>query len=68
MLPKCDRCGQFCVPAEWKIIYSGVIPEPDHERYRCARCVETIGSFQPQHGIRPEYSCGKFATNGGGNG
>lgn len=62
MVLKCEHCGKFCLPVEWKMIYSGPLKEPDREIYRCARCVELHGSFKPQSGIRPEYSCGKLAT------
>jgi len=59
-MPKCHDCGKFCRPVEWKMIYSGALPEPQEEIYRCAPCVEKHGLFEPQHGIKPEYSCGKF--------
>ena len=59
-MPRCRDCGKFCHPVEWKIIYSGSLPEPQEEIYRCAPCVEKHGLFEPQHGIKPEYSCGKF--------
>ena len=59
-MPKCHDCGRFCHPVAWKMIYSGVLPEPQEEIYRCAPCVEKHGSFEPQRGIKPEYSCGKF--------
>jgi len=63
-LPRCRDCGRFCRPAEWKMIYSGVLPEPQEEVYKCAACVEKNGSFLPQHGIKPERSCGKWTQNG----
>lgn len=55
---RCNCCGRFCIPVEWKLIYSGALPEPHAEIYRCAKCVESKGAFQPQAGIKPEYSCG----------
>jgi hypothetical protein len=57
-LPKCHTCGKFCYPVEWKMVYSGVIPEPQEEIFLCASCVEKHGSFILQSGIKPEYSCG----------
>lgn len=57
-MPKCHDCGRFCHPVEWKMIYSGVLPEPQEEIYLCAKCSENNGSFVPQHGIKPEFSCG----------
>ena len=59
-MPKCHDCGRFCRPVAWKMIYSGSLPEPQEEIYKCAPCVEKHGSFEPQHGIKPEYSCGKL--------
>lgn len=56
--PRCIDCGKFCKPVEWKMIYSGILPEPDHEIFKCAACVEKNGSFMPQSGIKPAYSCG----------
>lgn len=60
--PQCDLCGRFhkCEPGSaWQMVYSlGCIPEPDHERTRCKRCVEKHGAFYPQLGIVPSYSCG----------
>ena len=32
-MPKCHDCGKFCHPVEWKIIYSGALPEPQEEIY-----------------------------------
>ncbi len=61
-MPKCHRCGKFCRPAEWKMIYSGALLEPYEEIYKCATCVEENGSFSPQPGIRTEYSCGKLSA------
>lgn len=58
MLPKCHDCGRFCKPVEWKMIYSGAILTPQEEIYKCARCVKKNGSFVPQSGVKPEYSCG----------
>ena len=60
MMPKCHDCGKFCRPVAWKMIYSGALPEPQEEIYKCAPCMKKHGSFEPQHGIKPEYSCGKF--------
>lgn len=58
----CDTCGRFHSGepgSAWRMVYSlGVIPEPDREKTRCKRCVETHGPFHPQVGIRPDYSCG----------
>lgn len=62
-MPKCHNCGRFCRPVEWKMIYSGVLPEPQEEIYKCAACVEKYGSFEPQSGIKPRYSCGHLAPN-----
>ena len=62
-MPKCHDCGQFCHPVEWKIIYSGALPEPQEEIYKCAGCAEKNGSFQPQEGIKPECSCGRLTHN-----
>jgi hypothetical protein len=59
-MTQCGCCGKFCRPVEWKLHYSGVLPEPDHEEYRCATCVKQHGSFEPDPRIRPEASCGKF--------
>jgi hypothetical protein len=44
----------------WKMVYSGWPPGPSEEIYKCKKCVETDGPFEPQHGIRPEASCGIF--------
>jgi hypothetical protein len=46
------------------MIYSGVLLEPQEEIYKCAPCVKKHGSFVPQHGIKPEHSCGKLPTTG----
>lgn len=62
-MPKCHDCGKFCRPVEWKMIYSGALPEPQEEIYKCAPCVEKHGSFVPQHGIKPEHSCGSLTHN-----
>ena len=61
-MPKCHDCGQFCHPVEWKIIYSGALPEPQEEIYKCAGCAEK-NAFQPQEGIKPECSCGRLTHN-----
>lgn len=58
---KCHQCGKFCIPVEWKMIYSGIIPEPDHEIFLCKPCVEKHGSFEPDSQIKPEFSCGKIS-------
>lgn len=50
-MPKCHDCGEFCRPVEWKMIYSGALPEPQEEIFLCAPCVEKRGSFVPQAGI-----------------
>jgi hypothetical protein len=63
-MPKCHNCGRFCKPVQWKMIYSGMLPEPEGEIYKCASCAEKTGSFMPQHGINPEFSCGVFETAG----
>ena len=57
-MPKCHDCGKFCRPVEWQMIYSGALPEPQEEIYKCASCAEKNGSFVPQSGIKPEHSCG----------
>ncbi len=62
-MPKCHDCGKFCRPVEWKMIYSGALPEPQEEIYKCAPCVEKHGSFVPQAGIKPECSCGNLTHN-----
>jgi len=58
---RCECCGRFFryePGCAWKMVYSGVIPEPDHELYRCRRCVEAVGPFDPDPRIKPECSCG----------
>jgi len=62
-MPKCHDCGKFCRPVEWQMIYSGALPEPQEEIYKCAKCVEKHGSFQPQTGIKPEHSCWRLTHN-----
>lgn len=60
---KCYFCGRFmtCKPgASWKMVYSGHPPTPDHEIYQCKTCTDKHGAFTPQHGIKPECSCGVF--------
>ena len=64
-MPKCHDCGRFCKPVVWKMIYSGVLPEPQEEIYKCATCVEKNGSFTPQHGIKSECSFGSLTHNAG---
>lgn len=59
----CSTCGRFMTiqpGAAWKMVYSGYPPEPDHEAYQCKACTEKHGAFNPQHGIKPECSCGLF--------
>ena len=61
--PKCHDCGQFMKLAKgaaWQLVFSGAIKEPDHEIWRCTRCVEKLGPFEAQVGIVPEFSCGLF--------
>lgn len=60
---KCYSCGKFCTPVEWKMSYSGYPPTPDKEIYRCKDCVNKYGSFTPQSGIIPNFSCGKILQN-----
>lgn len=63
MTLRCDICGRFHKGGPgtaWKMIYSGSPPIPDHEVNACATCVGKHGPFEPQHGIKPEMSCGIF--------
>ena len=65
MSPQCSTCGRFFSSRNgdmWKMVYSGFPPTPDREIYRCASCVEKVGPFEPQNGIRPEASCGMVIT------
>jgi DNA-directed RNA polymerase subunit RPC12/RpoP len=58
---KCHDCGQWMrviTGVAWKMVYSGWPLTPDREIYRCTRCTEKLGEFHPQHGIKPEFSCG----------
>lgn len=58
---RCHCCGKFFrlePGCAWKMRYSGYPPTPDEELYKCKRCVATDGPFTPQHGIKPEASCG----------
>lgn len=59
---QCSDCGRFFSGAKkhaWKMVYGGApIATPDREIYRCEKCLDKYGEFTPQHGIRPEYSCG----------
>lgn len=64
-MPKCRDCGRFCKPVEWKMIYSGTLPEPQEEVFKCAACVEKNGSFAPDPRIKPEHSCGVLHSRGG---
>lgn len=61
-MPRCETCGRFHSGgpgSAWKMVYGGApIPTPYEERTRCRACVARIGPFVPQHGIKPEYSCG----------
>lgn len=61
-MPKCHDCGRFMRTTTpgvaWKMLYSGYPQEPDREIFRCVPCVEKLGEFLPQMGIKPEYSCG----------
>jgi hypothetical protein len=60
---RCACCGRFFKMqpgCAWKMVYSGWPPGPSEEIYKCKKCVETDGPFEPQHGIRPEASCGIF--------
>ena len=62
--PRCATCGRFFKEAgAWKMIYSGALPTPDHEIYRCRPCFEKVGPFAPDPRIRPEFSCGVFAAD-----
>jgi len=60
--PKCHDCGRFMNAMQsgvaWKMCYSGFPPEPAEEIHRCLACVAKLGTFTPQLGIVPEYSCG----------
>lgn len=61
-LDNCETCGQFhaCgLGSAWMTVYSGA-PwyEPERDITRCVRCVERVGPFHPQHGIKPEHNCG----------
>lgn len=57
---KCFDCGKFCKPAAWKMLYSGVLPEPDREIFKCQKCLNKNGMFEVQSHIEPKYSCGLF--------
>ncbi len=57
-MPRCFNCGKFCHPAAWKMVYSGAVPMPDHEIYRCKTCLRTVGPFYADPRIKPEHSCG----------
>ncbi len=60
-MPKCSDCGRFAkveTGCAWKMVYSGWPLSPDRELFKCKRCTERNGQFTPQHGIKPEYSCG----------
>lgn len=57
--PRCCDCGRFFSgDYAWKMVYSGVLPEPDHEVFRCSRCLDAKGGFMPDPRIKPEFSCG----------
>jgi hypothetical protein len=50
-----------CEPgASWRMVYSGVNLEPDHEEFRCKECTTKYGIPPGQHGIRPEFASGMF--------
>jgi hypothetical protein len=59
---KCHECGKFCKPAAWQMIYSGAIPMPDHEIYKCSDCLAARGPFAADLRIKPEFSCGLTAS------
>lgn len=66
-LPKCDSCGRFHRAEKgsaWRMVYSGVPLQPDHEKTRCKQCVQRYGSFRPQAGVRPAASCGVVGEAG----
>lgn len=60
--PKCHECGRFMrieVGCAWQMLYtSEPMPVPDEEIYRCKKCTQSHGGFEPQSGIVPKYSCG----------
>lgn len=59
----CHTCGRFHSGgpgSAWKLVHSGHPPMPDREITRCRKCVEKVGPFVPQSGIRPECSCGVY--------
>lgn len=61
MKPNCQTCGKFFKASDgyaWRMVYSGYPPTPDREVFRCRRCMDSLGGFEPQSGIRPECSCG----------
>lgn len=61
LMPKCDLCGQFHSfgpGSAWQMVFSGVLPEPDHVETRCKKCVAKHGGFEPDPRIKPEHSCG----------
>ncbi len=58
---RCYSCGRFFSFKNgyaWQLVYSGWPQTPDEEIYRCNTCVGKYGEFYPQHGIKPEFSCG----------
>lgn len=62
----CDCCGRFHdhgPGSAWKVVYSGVMLEPDHEKTRCRACVEKHGPFKPDPRIKAEFSCGIVSPN-----
>lgn len=63
--PTCSTCGRFFKHepgVAWMMVYSGAIPMPDREIYRCKPCVDKVGPFVPQLGIKPEFSCGMVSV------
>jgi hypothetical protein len=65
-MSNCSTCGKFHnhgPGSAWKMVHSGYPPTPDRELSRCLKCVEKYGPFNPQSGIKPEYSCGIVQPN-----
>ena len=62
-LPNCDVCGRFmrCDPgASWAMRFSGAIPTPDREAFRCVRCTTEHGPIPASHRVKPEMTSGVF--------
>lgn len=58
---RCVSCGKFFrmqPGCAWRVVYTGHPPEPHEEIFMCKPCVDAHGPFTPQHGIKPEASCG----------